>query len=762
MMCLFHFFFDNLIVNAHYLVSKQNADPGYGHLFYQYTLEQNQQDAIEDNNQIFERQLIDDIDYGQPLLLLGVAGNGKTIAVFRQMYTSGKLNGITDKKVTYIDLDEGKTKIRYGLDYKCKGKKPYEMFGLSILEHIIEYLRKIDSGFINLKTNHYKYFVQYNNSTPFYDELFDNIALYKKEDRTTETRVFQCVIDEIEKDGGLENNIQKLLEILMTIMFCAEPISMKYIFIDNIEEYIKLNKVNIQIPDSDLARIYQAIKETTVNMQHFYKVMTYNNPEIKTFKILIAMRRTSLAILEPRNLQFVAYDGRIINDVTGQIQLSDIWLLKKKENLWGKILKGQFEESSSEQIIHILDTLMEDGPNRIGVCYQSLIAPLMSYGLRRNARAQAYATERIYRYLLPSEQNTINYETYCRLIRSEETGNNEVRYMLRRALIEIQFKWSATSSNNIGGSTNTRWKDLNIGYLAREEIINIGNKKMKVNTVEYDDPHSITLARRILSALTYESNRNITKEESKTRLINTMFPTISLYKMITRVLDTPQRRKIEDSEYMGLAKVLLAMGNMANGDTKGAPYIILNIDDDTFQEAPSVGKLAILLKRIKEKGNESAIYTNAKYSVRITDAGISFLLDWQYSFTFFAAIYCYSCPPLFFLRNEAVIKYVIKTVYDAAKDVCGKYYNETKRFCSPNTNVVTGTYMPIYEREYGSFIMRVKKYHYSHLTLYYDYIKNHCAELGIEEKCDELLKYIRYYQDKYRKELFEDGDIICF
>ncbi len=751
------FFYEKLIVKSKYKFSKQNGDPVYGPLFYQYTLAQNQLEEILNNNKKFEERLKDDVDYGRPLLILGVAGNGKTIAVFRLMHDSGELDGIRDKKVVYIDLDEGKTLIRYGDDFTCEENKPYEMFGLSLFEQIMEYLRKYNNEYTELKKNHEKYFVACNKSNPFHNELFRKIEQYDKKNGTTETAVFNCIKSELKKHKEQEKKNQILFEILMAVMFCAEPNALKYIYIDNIEEYIKLNKVNIQIPDSDLAKIYKTIKDTINYTQQFYKDIKEKNKEIKTFKIIMAMRRTSLALLEPKNLHFVASDSSNVNDVTGQIQLSDIWVKKKRE-IWERFLKKHYENDSSEKIIHILDTLMEDGPERTGVCYQSLIAPLMSYGLRRNARSQAYATEQVYKYLSSVDQSTINYDTFSILLTSPETGNNEVRYMLRRALIEIQFKWAATPTKNIGEPANTRWKNLNIGHLGTEETIYIGTKRMNVNKVEYDDPYNISLVRRILSALTYESDQDINTEEMKSRHFNTMFPTISLSTLITRVLNTPQPRTIEDDEYAEFAKVLLALGDMANGDTRSAPYVILNINNDEFRKSPSVETLATIFKIMQDK-NQSENYSKEEYSVRITDAGKSFLVDWQYSYTFFAALYCYSCPPLFFLKDDATIKHVIKTVFSAAKDVCEEYHKEADRFCL-SENMVSGTYMPTQDGKYHSFRTLLKRYHSGHLDLYRSYIQKHCKELGLESKRDELIRFIKYYQRRYNEEIMDDNN--CF
>ena len=127
------------------------------------------------------------------------------------------------------------------------------------------------------------------------------------------------------------------------------------------------------------------------------------------------------------------------------------------------------------------------------------------------------------------------------------------------------------------------------------------------------------------------------------------------------------------------------MGDMSNGDTRSAPYIILSIRDNNFHANPYESVLAGLLSTIWEGKRENSIpgqkYHCGDYGVRLTDAGHVFLLDWQASFSFMASLHCFTIPPLFFSKDVISIRYVIETVYNASSELCKKYEDEAAHFC---------------------------------------------------------------------------------
>ena len=130
-----------------------------------------------------------------------------------------------------------------------------------------------------------------------------------------------------------------------------------------------------------------------------------------------------------------------------------------------------------------------------------------------------------------------------------------------------------------------------------------------------------------------------------------------------------------DDHFYPLAKVLLALGNMAHSATKAAPMIILSINDPRHNSTDPENDLAAILSEIWDAGEQESRGAESKYNcsdygVRLTESGDVFLRDIQPSFSFFAALYCSEEIPLFFLTDSVRIKYVIKTVYTAAKCLC--------------------------------------------------------------------------------------------
>lgn len=181
----------------------------------------------------------------------------------------------------------------------------------------------------------------------------------------------------------------------------------------------------------------------------------------KAFKIVIVSRRTSLVFLDPVYVHTPVKNYKNSADFTGHFLLPEIWK-KKKKYIWINILKNQFSNKENEKIIRLIDTLMLDGDKNIGIDYQSIIAPLMSYGIRRNARAQAHAASELYKLLCGNNDTTINLNDFYDILNNDFHMFAE-KFMFRRALIEIQFKWSMSEGNK------ERWKQLNIGHLSGEK-----------------------------------------------------------------------------------------------------------------------------------------------------------------------------------------------------------------------------------------------------------------------------------------------------
>ena len=265
---------------------------------------------------------------------------------------------------------------------------------------------------------------------------------------------------------------------------------------------------------------------------------------------------------------------------------------------------------------------------------------------------------------------------------------------------------------------------------------------------------------------------NNTYDNRRKKSVSDVFSTLSLYDLIEGVLVNPSgKNMISDKDYLQLARVLIALSDMSNGDTRSAPYIILLIKDENFHANTYESVLGELLKKIKESGKEKSlpgnIYNCCDFGVRINDAGYSFLLDWQASFSFMASMHCFTIPSLFFLKDIESIKYVIKTVYNASFALCQKYEHEALRFCGKNLTLKRGKYLPQCNSQYVTFKQRVKELHMQHLTLYQSFVENNyqILNMSLQDKQDLTSPdsgFIGEYINKYYKWATGKGAPECF
>lgn len=756
------FFYRNLRVpskydkNIEYIDYENEKTKTDNSLYYQYTADYEQFKDAQQRLNSFNRRFFSDSPDEYPLLILGVAGNGKSIEVNRRILRY-ELNSQTQLGNTYIDLEYAISKKTYGETFVCPdSSSPLWLFCIKILEGIMQYIKQSNS-FSTILKNFNDIIDKNNLAEEKHRQLFLNIGNYCTDNKDTEVAVFHSLLD-FTKSSSAETVIQNLLEILMLIMFCSEANQKHYIVFDNIEEYIKLNDYKIQISNSDITKIYQSIKTVVVNtVDAFDRIQ--KDLGWKAFKIIIVLRRTSIGILSPALLQTPIKSQLNVNDITGYFQIPDIWERKKKY-IWDKYLKNRFLNCDAETKIQLVDIIMNEGSQAIGTSYQSMIAPLMSYGIRRNARAQAHAVYKTYEILRDHRGTFIDFDTFIELLDKGSAENNSVRYMFRRALIEIQFKWSISCGNG------TRWKNLGIGHLGEEKTKTYMNTEVKIQKVDYDNPNCVTLFRRILTFLSCFPEQNTKLENGKNKSVIDMFSTVSLYSLIEAVFKNPAGEcNITEEDYLQLAKVLLALGNMSNDETKSAPFIILGVKGFGF--GANEFTLRQILQDIYSSGEAQSClggkYNCNDFGVRLTDAGHSFLLDWQASFSFFASLYCFTIPPLFFLKDTQSIKYVIQTVYENACDICEKYENEATSFCGKNLTLKRGNYLPRHKGSLVSFKKRVQDLHIRHLILYRQYLANNFQLLNIGKRdmlslTSENGGFIEQYITKYTEWKTEGED----
>lgn len=751
------YFFDKLRVPSKYGERSEYKPEAVKHipynnqLYYQYTVDSIQFEELKNRLKRFNARFSSNAPDEYPLLLLGVAGNGKSIEINRriQEIATGELECCK----IYIDLENAFTELTYGITYQCPSKTPIWFFCIKLLDGIMNYIRQCHSLCPIIFENFNNIFARENLADDNYKRLFEIIGSYSKGDVVKERALFSSILNLLSNQNE-DEDIQILLKILMWIMYCTSPKKKHYVIFDNIEQYIKLNKSKIQIPNSDISHIYISINNVVANIiKSFDRIK--EDLGWTAFKIILSLRRTSIGFLDPALLHSVAKIEKNILDVTGYIQIADIWR-EKKRHLWEPYLKYQYEGEENKDIIRIADFVMNDGDQAMGTDYQSIISPLMSYGIRRNGRSQAHSIYATYEMLTNKATKTINQEEFYQLMKTP--SNHSSRYMFRRSLLEFQFKWAIANENQ------ERWKKINIGHLSGSRQ----HGRLPVEDVAYNSPQNVTLMRRILTYLSHFPDKTDRHDANQCKTVSEMFSTRSLYDLINGVLVNP--RGVEQTsrdDFLQLATVLIALGDMSNEDTRSAPYVILNVNDNHFHANPEELVFADLLNTIWKEGYEKSLlgqkYNCGEYGVRITDAGYTFLLDWHASYSFMAALHCFAIPPLFFLKDPTSIQYVLKTVYEASYKLCGMYETEAGRFCGKEISLKTGTYLPKYGERYVTFKQRVKGLHIDHLNLYRDYIRKNYKMLSLSKQdMLDIVSQISRYIGMYYSWKTEEGALECF
>ncbi len=710
-----------------YETQQEQLDESDKVLYYQYTVNYEQFEKAQKRLEEFDSRFKSDSIGQSPLLMLGVAGNGKSIEINRRIHEVTRNQGGFSQ--VYIDLEYATTKLKYENEFACPNKDdPIWLFCIKIFDKIMTVILNVREQKEVVHSNYQKYLKANYLTNAIEDKIFEMIC----QDNANRCipDVFNIIAEHL-RNIDSQKALEKLLELLILILFCSNSNIKHYIVIDNIEQYIVLNNSKIQIPNSSLSAIYRAIRNVTGNMEDQFDRIS-KGLIWKIFKVIIVLRRTSIGLLDSSFLQYPISGEKNINDFTGHFQMDEIWK-NKRTYIWENKLKDKYQDPDSKIIIDLANRVLEDGTHARGTSYQSLIAPLMSYGIRRNALSQAHSIYQTYKILKGNDkQTTIGYSEFKQLFNSVSFENSTVQYMFRRALIEFQFKWAISSENS------ERWSKLNIGHLTGNGTERIDGKLFNIEKVGYYDNSSVSLLRRILSYLS-----SFEDTDGKKSIVD-MFKTCSLFDLIEGVLYNPQRKnEIKKDDYIKLSRVLIALSNMANDVTKSAPYIILGINDSTFHNNPTEEVLAKILEQIWNAEREQSLpekkYNSCDFGVRINDAGHSFLLDWQPSFSFMASLYCYTIPPLFFLNNVSIIMYVINQVYNCAFDLVKEYEREAKMFCGRRNKLGESHCRPKRNNKEITIRSRIVELHTAHLQLYRKYLEMNYMWLNIKKDDMEYL-----------------------
>jgi len=764
------FFFENLYIVPKYYekksleISNEQSSDRAVEEYLQYTYSETDDIFKEkkDKLEFFDKRFVDDVIDHSPLNILGATGVGKSIEAYAKIRNPQKNNKIILSNRIVFSLEKSYTELSHGVTFRLNKSQREDVLWLiciTMLEDLYNFIEKNSENVSTIASNYKNYFVKKNTTDVKEKNIFEKIEYYNPLDSDTGKQLFENIIILIE-DNNVIQSIENILKITMNIMYCINPKNKNYIVFDNLEHHIELNRQFIVIHSNALSDLYKSVINVTNNLTSIYNKIN-TNESWKAFKIIIVMRRTTGRIIGKTSKHEASKYYGNGNDYTGHFDIWRIWE-KKKKYIWDDFLKNYYESNYSSDIIWIIDNMMEDNPSVVkGTSYQELISPLMNSGIRRNGRAQAHAAMEVYGILSLYNNSYINYNTYLNLL-NKETEKSAIRYMYRRALLEIQYKWMISPIE-----AKQRFENLLLGKLITTLVTDKKNnyeRNIVIRNVVWDNNtnrNNTTLVRRILSYLSNFKDNSTYVVDSNGEIYGTrMFATKSLKDLMKGIFLNPSEnstKKLNYNEYfLPLARVLASLGNMFHDATKAAPFLILDIDDSRISLSDSESQIADILREEwegKEAENESLNDKNKNNynGVRLTEAGYVFLCDIQPSFSFFAALYCIEEKPLFFLSDPERIKIVIKTIYDAAVKLCNIYEQAAYNFCTKNNTLRIGDYLPRYNDEYITFKYRVKELHTNHLELYIDYIEKNTDALGLTDNKLDLIKFIKDIIIEYNK-----------
>ena len=771
-----YFYRNNIWVNSRFSIEEAPIKLDSDEVF-QYPYSYEFLDDVELNKkrqewEAFNTRFHSDGEGSSPIFILGVAGNGKTIAIHRRLREINK----SSANIDFFSFDDSTSENLYG--FSCPNKKNLNWVAChKLLGKTIGFIKDNPNLCKTIWYNYYSFILPKDTPSRPSQDFFVSIKQYGEQyhnlDNLEKTNLLREVFAKllsnintapknINDSDVLKDNLIQLLWLYCILLYCVNPNSKYYIVFDNIEEYIVVDKKKIQIPNHQLVDFIDALVDSKNRVVSLFDKLTDDSFfGDKKFKFILAMRRTSryeMESLTDHRLHSLSH-GTNYTDLTGTYYLNSIWRKKRvyilKHKMYDRFpfrdsrtndYEGLSpEEQFNTQLVRFVDYVMYyNKAVMLGSPYQQLISPLMGFGLRRNARAQSHAVMETLAIILNNDQDNLQYKEFFQLVESpsENWGFKEARFMFRRAMMEIEFR------AQISGGNRGRWKNLGIGHLVEPRRLD-----RRTYDVEYYDDSRVSYFRRILAFL----NNQIKEDE-----IPAVCPPISLRELILGLLCDPKNHQLiinEDDleqELLAIARVLIALGNMDYKQTLSAPFIILWVDDQEFHsenisEQGMVSRLKdILRESLFTEEDESSLMKRC--CVRLTDAGCAFLLLWQPSFSFMASLYCFSFKPLFYLKDPQDIKFVIETVYNAADEICYKHEAEARSFCGTSFDLYRPDCMmlPIEGGSQMTYRKMVKNLHQQYLKLYRNYLKksNRILKYSTEEY-NELLTYVLDYINRY-------------
>ena len=764
-----------------------SADEQTG-IFHEYTFDREQFEKAKSHHSELMRRITSTTLNDPVFIFQGVTENGKSIEINRLIYqhTVNSETGSKDCSFSLLDFEEASSSVERGDKFEAWNDSTTAVSCVIIFEAIIKFVEK---NLGTLGQTVCKYYLENVSDKGFGSEavesIFKKIGEYTS-DKPGKIREVFSAIKNVTSIGDAEKTILNLLQVLMWVMFCSNPNRPCRIIFDNIESRIVVDRHSVQIPDKDIEILHKTVKKAVSKMN--LDIKNYFVTDVSFFSALFVVRRTTHGLLKRDSLHFATDLATKAEDLTGQFQLWEIWE-KKRNVLWKGDLEAQLVDDEYKQLVAVMDIITSKGTNTLGRSYQALIASLMNYGLRRIGYAQAHASFMTCSYLLDSSSSayTMGYRRFIDLMANADGAEwGATRYMARRALLEIQFKWSASQST---------WKFLQIGYVSeRCQCEKIPGLSGEIITRPLGLPTSnISMVSRILSFLScHHSGYDNQSSFWENKTPDEMFDAVHLYDLIKEILTPSTCRRetfgysIPSKDYRAFATVLIALSNMKADETQRSPYVILTVDDNEFHDSENaVETLTDILEQIISSGKAdrkaNGKFSCGRFNARITEAGFWFLHRWLHSFSYIAAISCYSIPPLFFLNDRNMIHYVLSTVYEKSKEICARYEKEAAAFLGikddgdnsaekkkkeknskdgANDNALRFLHLRPSSKSDGEQTFRnlVKTQHKEHLDLYKDYITKSYLMLGLsEEDRDFIIGDIIEHIKKYRSEEWEAG-----
>jgi len=768
-------FFKEMYINPKYaekkLSSKPVDDPVLEHI---YSVSSERFDEIKRKLEDFNQKFTSDSVNQSPLLIIGTAGNGKSIETQYKIRNPKRGDKIIKCNRVFYNLEKSLTELTYGYKYSLNDEQARNALWLiciALLEGLYKLVGNHWKSVSTIVKNHQKYFIKHNSADDAEKKLFSCIKKYRPHNFKTEERLFRAMTDLINEKNARQS-IENLLKKTMNVMYCICPENKNYIVFDNLEHYIKLNERSIPIHNRALSDIYESVMKVTGDSTNIYDRI-HHEESWRAFKIILVLRRTSEHLLVQSNAHNASRLLGMENDYTGHFDIWRIWE-KKTPNIWEKYLKDKYDPDQSSTVVSILDDMMGDNPDddTLGISYQNQISPLMNYGIRRNGSAQAHAAICVYGILFKYKDCYIDFEIYKKLLGNALKSNKKLTsdaqeknkelpsgvklalYLYRRALLEIQYKRMITPDES-----QKRFTKLCLGELSEPKESRSTDKlgrKIIMREVEHNKTKGchVTLVRRILSYLSNFIDETVINIENSNVFKTGLFETKSFYDLMAGIFLNPvetweSKHLTRDDHYLPLSTVLVSLGSMAHSATKAAPFVILDINDEDYARSGTESVLADIFEKIWNAGPKESTgngkYKCNDYSVRLTEAGDVFLRDIQPSFSFFAALYCSEEVPLFFLTDPKRIKFVITSVYSAAENLCKDYELAANNFCGPDVTLRESDHLPKYKGECVTFRNRVMDMHSHHLNLYKDFIEKNASVIGLNEnKADfkDMMKQI--------------------